>query len=80
VSVQLARKPGSAGNGPKKGIRESEEGTAQPESEQSQQGPSKRRGSGFKGRGRGKAGRGGAKVCIPHLGYLFQYLIQFLAK
>lgn len=68
VSVQLARKPGSAGNGPKKGIRESEEGTAQPESEQSQQGPSKRRGSGFKGRGRGKAGRGGAKRSEGHDG------------
>ncbi|KAF8543223.1 hypothetical protein BDD12DRAFT_726771 [Trichophaea hybrida] len=55
VSVQLARKPGSTGNGVKKEV---EEAPAQ-EGEQTQQ--SKRGRGGFRGRARGRGGRGGAK-------------------
>jgi RNA recognition motif-containing protein len=55
VSVQLARKPGSTGNGVRK---EAEEAPAQ-EGEQTQ---SKRGKGGFRGRARGRGGRGGAKV------------------
>ncbi|KAI5777702.1 hypothetical protein EDC01DRAFT_677773 [Geopyxis carbonaria] len=55
VSVQLARKPGSTGNGIKK---DSEDGSAGAEADQSQH--HKKGRGGFRGRGRGR-GRGGFK-------------------
>jgi RNA recognition motif-containing protein len=55
VSVQLARKPGSSGNGAKK---EGEEETAQ-EVEQLQQQSKKGGRGGHRSRGKGRVGRGG---------------------